>query len=179
VSATIGDPGDLSRRLGVRPITKIPVDPQFLQKTSGRRLVVMNRLEEHGTNLPERLQAAVLTALSIHPKSVWLCSSQAEASKYKDAVSQWLNANALVGHPTWLLTSLGDEIDKFKASPTGHLFVGGRFDGMDFKAGECRLVVLTTLPRARRIHLGLPPRWGLHAAAVEPARRAGTRPLQS
>src|SRR5208282_3932822 len=51
VSATIGDPGDLSRRLGVRPITKIPVDPQFLQKTSGRRLVVMNRLEEHGTNL--------------------------------------------------------------------------------------------------------------------------------
>lgn len=148
VSATIGDPGDLSRRLGVRPITKIPVDPQFLQKTSGRRLVVMNRLEEHGTNLPKRLQAAVLTALSIHPKSVWLCSSQAEASKYKDAVSQWLNANGVVGHPTWLLTSLGDEIDQFKASPTGHLFVGGRFDGMDFKAGECRLVVLTTLPRA-------------------------------
>jgi hypothetical protein len=148
VSATIGDPGDLSRRLGVRPITKIPVDPQFLQKTSGRRLVVMNRLEEHGTNLPERLQAAVLTALSIYPKSVWLCSSQAEAGKYKDAVSQWLNANGLVGHPTWLLTSLGDEIDKFKASATGHLFVGGRFDGMDFKAGECRLVVLTTLPRA-------------------------------
>ena len=26
VSATIGDPGDLSRRLGVRHITKIPVD---------------------------------------------------------------------------------------------------------------------------------------------------------
>jgi hypothetical protein len=148
VSATIGDPGDLSRRLGVRPITKIPVDSQFLQKTSGRRLVVMNRLEEQGTNLPERLQAAVLTALSIHPKSVWLCASQAEASKYKDSVSQWLNANGLVGHPTWLLTSLGDEIDKFKASPSGHLFVGGRFDGMDFKAGECRLVVLTTLPRA-------------------------------
>ncbi len=108
----------------------------------------MNRLEEHGTNLPERLQAAVLTAFLIHPKSVWLCSSHAEAGKYKDAVSQWLNDNGLVGHPTWLLTSLGDEIDKFKASPTGHLFVGGRFDGMDFKADECRLVVLTTLPRA-------------------------------
>src|SRR5439155_16378546 len=27
-------------------------------------------------------------------------------------------------------------------------FVAGRFDGMDFKADECRLVVLATLPRA-------------------------------
>ena len=56
--------------------------------------------------------------------------------------------NELVGHETWLLSPLGDEIDQFKAAPKGHLFVGGRFDGMDFKADECRLVVLTTLPRA-------------------------------
>jgi hypothetical protein len=30
--STIGDPGDLSRRLGVKPITKIPVDPGFAEK---------------------------------------------------------------------------------------------------------------------------------------------------
>src|SRR5439155_15044717 len=35
-----------------------------------------------------------------------------------------------------------------KAAKQGHLFVAGRFDGMDFKADECRLVVVTTLPRA-------------------------------
>src|SRR3989442_10856353 len=33
-------------------------------------------------------------------------------------------------------------------SSKGHLFVAGRFDGMDFLAGECRLVIITTLPRA-------------------------------
>jgi hypothetical protein len=148
VSATIGDPGDLSRRLGVRPIVKIPVDQVHSQKTAGRRLVVMNRLEEQGTDIPQRLQIALLTVLEIHPKSIWLCSSQAEAEQFRDIVSQWLNDNQLIGHPTWVLTALGDEIDKFKAADKGHLFVGGRFDGMDFRGDECRLVVLTTLPRA-------------------------------
>jgi hypothetical protein len=148
VSATIGDPGDLSRRLGVRPIVKIPVDQAHAQKTAGRRLVVMNRLEDQEKDIPHRLEVALLTGLKIHPKSVWLCSSQAEAEQYREIVSQWLNGNGLVGHPTWVLTALGDEIDQFKASDKGHLFVGGRFDGMDFRGGECRLVVLTTLPRA-------------------------------
>ncbi len=146
VSATIGDPSDLSRRLGVRPITKIPVDPKFGEKTSGRRLVVMNRIEE--ADIPNKLGAAILAALKVHPKSVWLCSSRADAEKYRDAVSTWLNQNGFVGHTTWLLSALGDEIDEFKKSKQGHLFVAGRFDGMDFKADECRLVVVTTLPRA-------------------------------
>jgi hypothetical protein len=43
---------------------------------------------------------------------------------------------------------MGNEIDLFKGAPTGHLFVGGRFDGMDFHQKECRLVVLATMPRA-------------------------------
>ena len=146
MSATVGDPGDLSRRLGVKTITKIPIPPEYAEKTSGRRFVVMNRIEDK--DIPPRLAAVILACLRIHPKSVWLCSSEAVARKYRDAVTQWLNDNGLVGHPTWQLTPLGDEIDEFKASPSGHLFVAGRFDGMDFKADECRLVVLTTLPRA-------------------------------
>ena len=146
VSATIGDPGDLSRRLGTKPIEKIPIPPDFAEQTYGRRLVVMNRIEDE--DIPRRLQIVILAALRIHPKSVWLCSSQAEASKVQQLVSDWLNANGIVGHPTWLLTSLGNEIDDFKQSPQGHLFVGGRFDGMDFSADECRLVVVKTIPRA-------------------------------
>jgi hypothetical protein len=146
MSATIGDPGDISRRLGVKTITKIPIPPEYAEKTSGRRFVVMNRIEDK--DIPMRLQEVILACLRIHPKSVWLCSSEAEARKFQTIVSAWLNGNGIVGHPTWLLTPLGDEIDAFKASPSGHLFVAGRFDGMDFKADECRLVVLTTLPRA-------------------------------
>ena len=72
MSATVGDPGDLSRRLGVRNIEKIPVPSEYAEKTFGWRLVVMNRIEEE--DIPGRLQTVILAALSIHPKSVWLCS---------------------------------------------------------------------------------------------------------
>jgi hypothetical protein len=146
MSATIGDPADLSRRLGVRNIVKIPVPPEYAEKTFGRRLVIMNRIEDG--DIPSRLQAAILAALRIHPKSVWLCSSNADAIKFQDIVSEWLNSNGLIGQPTWILTPLGDEIDQFKQSTQGHLFVAGRFDGMDFTTDECQLVVVTTLPQA-------------------------------
>ncbi len=146
MSATIGDPGDLSRRLGVQQVEKIPVPAAFSDMTMGRRLVVMNRIAEE--DIPSRFEAAILAALRIHPKSVWLCSSKDDARKYERVVSEWLNQSGLVGHPTWVLTPEGDEIDAFKQAPKGHLFVAGRFDGMDFLADECRLVILTTLPRA-------------------------------
>lgn len=146
VSATVGEPSDLSRRLGVKQITKVPVAQEHREKTSGRRLVVMNRIEDE--DIPARLGRAILTALRIHPKSVWLCAGMLEAEKYRTAVSEWLNKHGFVGHSTWLLSPLGDEIDEFKAASEGHLFVAGRFDGMDFRANECRLVVVTTLPRA-------------------------------
>jgi len=55
------------------------------------------------------------------------------------------------------LNALGDEIDTSKQLQAP--FVRGRaVDGMDFKADECRMVVLTTLPRAinaRRVHICL------------------------
>lgn len=146
VSATIGDPGDLSRRLGTSPIEKIPIPAEYAYQTYGRRLIVMNRIDDE--DIPHRLAAVIFTALKIHPKSVWLCSSQFEATKVQHIILTWLEANGFKGHPSWLLTSLGGEIDEFKRSAQGHLFVGGRFDGMDFSADECRLVIVKTLPRA-------------------------------
>ena len=147
MSATIGDTSDLSRRLGTNPIEKIPVPPEYREKTSGRRFVIMGTMMEEEV-LPQRLTTILEAALRIHPKSVWLCSSKAEALAYQQGISEWLNSHGFVGHPTWLLTPLGEEIDAFKQAAQGHLFVAGRFDGMDFRADECRIVILTTLPRA-------------------------------
>jgi len=146
MSATIGEPRDLCRRLGLTRIVKIPIPNEFAETTSGRRLVVINRMEDE--DIPARLEAAIIAALRRHPKSVWLCASKLEAAKMQQLVSEWLNANGFVGHQTWRLSNLGDEIEHFKRASRGHLFVGGRFDGMDFEGDECRLVVLATLPRA-------------------------------
>ncbi len=149
MSATIGDPADLSRRLGVKNIQKIPVPAEFTEKTSGRRMIVIEKMVDNV--LSERMASTLSTALKVHPKSVWLCSSNAEANALQASVSEWLNDNGFVGHPTWILTPLGDEIDEFKEASRGHLFVAGRFDGMDFRADECRVVVVTKLPRAINI----------------------------
>ena len=146
MSATIGDPGDLCRRLGVRNIKKVSVSQEDAESTFGRRLLLLNHLDEDA--MPQRLGVAILTALRIHPKSVWLCSSVDAASKFQKTVMEWLEENQLAGHPSWILTPEGDEIEAFKQSAAGHLFVGGRFDGMDFNGDECRMVILTTLPRA-------------------------------
>ena len=149
LSATIGEPSDLCRRLGVRRIEKMTIPPEHAQKTSGRRLIVMNRMEE--SDLPVRLQHAFLESLKHIPKSIWLFSSGSEVERMRPIILEWLNENGFVGHNSWTLTSLGDEIDRFKASETGHLFVAGRFDGMDFRENECRLVVIASLPRAINI----------------------------
>jgi hypothetical protein len=85
--------------------------------------------------------------LRIQPKSVWLCASRTEAETYRAAISSWLETNKVPGS-SWLLSSRGDEIEQFKSAPAGHLFVAGRFDGMDFSADQCRLIVLATQPRA-------------------------------
>ena len=146
MSATIGEPSDLCRRLGTQTIEKIPVPPNYSEATCGRRLIVINRTDEE--DIPERLQVAILTALRKCPKSLWLCTSGAEAEELRQFVIEFLNKNGLTGHQTWLLTSLGDEIDQFKKAKKGHLFAAGRFDGMDFQGNECRLVVLVTLPHA-------------------------------
>ena len=149
MSATIGDSSDLSRRLGTKIIDKIPVSQEFSEATSGRRFIVMNRIDDK--DIPERLQAAILAALRKCPKSVWMCTSRSEAEKFEEIVPKWLEGKGFDKQKTWLLSSLGDEIDQFKKAKSGHLFVSGRFDGMDFKGEECRLVVLATLPHAINI----------------------------
>jgi hypothetical protein len=149
MSATIGEPSDLCRRLGTKRIQKIPVPQEFSEATSGRRFIIMNRIDDK--DIPKRLQSVILTSLRKCPKSVWMCTSKVEAERFKQIVPNWLNDKGLVGHQAWLLSSLGDEVDQFKRAESGHLFVAGRFDGMDFQGDECRLVVLATLPRAINI----------------------------
>lgn len=146
MSATVGDPADLARRLGTNPIVKLPLDAANSKRTLGRRLLIINPDEQD--DIPPRLASAILSALRAQPKSVWLCASKADAERYREAAKQWLDEHNLGGSPLWLLSPMGDEIDDFKAAQTGHLFVGGRFDGMDFDGDECRLVVLATMPRA-------------------------------
>lgn len=146
MSATIGDPADLSRRLGTKKVLKISENNKS-QETSGRRLIVMVA-EKDGSN---RLEKSILSALKILPKSLWICNSKINADKHAENFPKWLEECGVGKQKSWILTSLGNEMNEFKKSSDGHLFVGGRFDGMDFQGDECRLVIVPALPRAINI----------------------------
>ena len=148
LSATIGNPADLQRRLGCGLITKIGSDADA--PTLGRRMIVLNNDVDAGDDelLPERVASVVLEALRLQPKALWLCASRAQVERWMEVIRPWLVTHGLPDGPIWQLGPLGDEMDRFRNAPAGHLFVAGRFDGMDFAGEECRLVVLTTLPRA-------------------------------
>ena len=148
LSATIGDPADLQRRLGCGRITKIGSDADA--PTLGRRLIVLNNDVEAGEGklMSERCAAVVLETLRSVPKALWLCASRAQVDNWLRVVPPWLSSHGVPDGPVWQLGALGDEMERFRVAPSGHLFVAGRFDGMDFSGDECRLVVLATLPRA-------------------------------
>jgi hypothetical protein len=146
LSATIGDPGDLQRRLGSAPITKIGSDADA--PTLGRRLIILNNDVEAEGALPSRVALTVTEALRVHPKAVWLCASKAQADAWQAQMPAWLAGHGVPDAPVWRVGRGDDEIEQFRAAPSGHLFAAGRFDGMDFAGAQCRLVVLTTLPRA-------------------------------
>src|SRR5262249_45120953 len=63
MSATIGDPADLARRLGTNSIEKLNVERRVAGVTQGRRLIIMNRIEEE--DIPNRLAAAIYAALTV------------------------------------------------------------------------------------------------------------------
>ncbi len=149
MSATIGDPNDLCRRLGTRKITTIPVPTEFGDATVGRRMVLFSDdpCTADGSLSPELVES-LLPALSRSPKSVWLCPSKSAAEKIRTSFGKWITQNGFGNPPSWILSTLGEELDAFRNAAAGHLFVGGRFDGMDFHGDECRLVVLAALPKA-------------------------------
>lgn len=147
-SATIGDPADLQRRLGCSRIDKIGSEEEA--PTLGRRMIVLNNDPDQTDDviLPARIGSAVIAALEVHPKAIWMCSSHAQADQWETIIAPWLEEHEVPDAPIWRVGRNGDEIDEFKTAPAGHLITAGRYDGMDFAGEDCRLVVLASLPRA-------------------------------
>lgn len=177
MSATVGDPADLARRLGTAPIMPVAIDDEHAHATYGRRLVVINSDNEL---FGGRTQGVLRKTLENLPKSLWLCASHADAEEIRTLFEDWLGSNAMGDHPTWRLSSEGPELEQFKQAPAGHLFAAGRFDGMDFSANECRLVVLASQPRAINAQEEFVRSYlrDAHGGTAEPADHPVSRPLQ-
>lgn len=154
MSATLHDAGDLQRRLGSEPITKIELPPDAAPEQDGRRLLVFNQQAPLSARfaVSDEVLAPLKELLALTRKSVWLCSSGPEADHWASWLGEWIDSlPAEQGVPTdriWRLTPTGDELDQFRGTQRGHLLIAGRFEGMDFPDDVCRLAVLPSLPSA-------------------------------
>lgn len=149
MSATLHDPQDLRRRLGTGHIAKLSIPREAMKEEDGRRLFVFNQSAAGRTRLdvPEEVLAPLRELLTLSPKSVWMCTSSSEARRWLNWLQNHLSESGETA-PAWELSPTGDELELFKDSPKGHLFIGGRFEGMDFPDDVCRLAVFPSLPRA-------------------------------
>lgn len=145
MSATLGRPGDLERRLGVKPITILRTDRNLMTATAGRRVLLLNPSldQPFGTN-PMRFAFNQMSSARSdgEGRCAWLCSSNPEA----EYLTRELRAR---GHEVFRLQA-GDEtpFDQWMATRNACLVTAGRFDGLDMADEVCRLVILPTVPAA-------------------------------
>ena len=146
MSATLHDLGDLRRRLGTAQIHKLPISSANSSNEDGRKLFIFNQTTSPMTKADPSAEALVplATLLNVTKKSVWLCSSRRELTKWKD----WLQGVMDPVVPILDLTPMGNEMEVFCSASTGHLFIAGRFEGMDFPDDACRLAIFPSLPVA-------------------------------
>ena len=141
MSATLGTMDDLERRLGLGPIARIDAPADLQQIDIGRRLFALNAADEGG--LADPFARKVLDLAGTTERVAWLCSSTQEA----DQVQYTLERHY---HQTVFRLKAGDDtaLENWKNSTAGNLVAAGRFDGLDFPGGLCRLVVLPSVPAA-------------------------------
>jgi len=141
MSATLGTMDDLERRLGLGPITRIDVPAELQQSDTGQRLFALNWGDDDSLTQP--FVQMILDLAGTDNRVAWLCSSHQEADQVQYTLERHYQARVFRLRP-------GDDtaLDNWRSSTAGHLVAAGRFDGLDFAQGLCRLVVLPSVPAA-------------------------------
>lgn len=145
LSATLGQSGDIQRRLGVSEVVAAANASDAALAELGRRTFLVNPTQD-ATLSPaswsfamKQVQAA---ALDGEGRVAWLCSSHAEADEVQARLTD-------TGAVTFRLRA-GDDpsIDRWRNTQNAHLVTAGRFDGLDFADDVCRLVIIPSVPSA-------------------------------
>lgn len=144
LSATIGLPDDLSRRIGIPSIKSVPIPARYRLAVPGKRLLLFPDTDAR----EGELEILALEMAQRLKRSVWLCSSGNEARLHAKKLQDSLQAKGISDQPIFIAKARAEEIDQFVDAEAGHLFTAARYDGMDFEGDLCRLVVMPSLPTA-------------------------------
>jgi len=143
LSATLGDPEDLRRRIGCGSIHLLcPSNPQPGER--GRRMVVLfPSREEHGNQIGV-IDEGLRTLWPVARKRLWMCSSWREVEQWKGWVPPLKNGSRT--HIRELRSSDESQLEEFRQASLGHLFTAARYDGIDFPGDQCRLAIIPSPP---------------------------------
>ena len=141
LSATLGAMDDLQRRLGTDTITRLEYGTDEEDDGTGDRCLVLNPTMKEPFDSEvldwvfEQLEAA-------DNKAAWLCASISEADELEEHLEE-------AGYETYRLHSGNDSaLDDWIDAECGNLLTAGRYDGLDLTEDVCRLVIVTSVPRA-------------------------------
>ena len=138
LSATVGSPDDLQRRLGVPPFDSITATAKPKQ---GERFVLM-RPEVEPLSASE-LVRTLQPLLRASPKALWLCARGDTADSLEAALKDFNPSSDVLR-----LSGDNGADERFSQAVDGHLVTAGRYDGMDFPEDACRIEVLPEHPIA-------------------------------
>ena len=144
LSATIGLPDDLSRRIGIPFVKSVPIPARYRLAVPGKRLLLFPDTDAR----ENELEILALESAQRLKRSVWLCRSGNEARTYAKKLQDSLHVKGITDQPIFIAKARAEEIDQFVEAKTGHLFTAARYDGMDFEGDLCRLVIMPSLPTA-------------------------------
>lgn len=138
MSATLGEGGELERITGIRDIYRLPAPTGWDKHGTGRRFFVFPDLEstEHATNrflnslIPEYKKALVLTP------------STKEVEKYSAVFKEY---------EIFYATDIEKSKELFIDNENAICILSNRYDGIDFKDDECRLLIIIGMNKASNL----------------------------
>ena len=141
MSATLGSGGDLERMVGRHPIQRLPVPKGWDRQGVGRRFFIfpdMSLKEDDVASLRRELMKVAGRSLVLVP-----------TDRMREEIASDVKKN--LGFKTFDATDIEDSKKPFVTSKEAVAIVASRYDGIDFRGNECRLLFIEGLPKAANL----------------------------
>ncbi|WP_081610325.1 DEAD/DEAH box helicase family protein [Corynebacterium doosanense] len=141
MSATIGSAGELERNFGITGVSRLKTPKGWETTGSGRRLFIFPGLSQDSVDNPSAVFKWTSTTIEDEGVAAILAPSEVKARQLEKQLE-------IPEHFERITGSKLEEDPTLKALKEDHYFIlTNRYDGVDFPDDECRLLILSGLPR--------------------------------
>ncbi len=133
MSATLGNGGDLERLTGLKKINRIPIPNGWDKQGLGRRFFIF----PEQTIEQDELKPFLCNLINKNERTVLIVSSNYDESKWKEELEK-----SLPEYNIFTAKHIENGKENFNQSEKSVVLLSNRFDGIDFKGEESRLLII-------------------------------------